>query len=134
MRRFVSLLLVLLSVCSVSSAAQLDFSTFSDGEIMQIHEAALREIQKRGLVKSANVPVGTYIVGVDFPAGVYSVKAHSYVCAVEVYNPNSDRPVFDASCYQDELGIGKLELKDGQRLVIEVAGAVFSEYIGISFN
>lgn len=135
MKKFSALLLVFLLMFSSAFASTLDFSSFTDDELILIRDTVLAEIQKRGLVKSANVPVGSYIVGQDFPSGIYSVKSHSYASIIEVYaSQSSDRSIFRESCYEDDLGIGKLELKDGQILVIQVGGAVFSEYVGISFN
>lgn len=135
MKKFFSLLLAFFLMLSSASASTLDFSSFSDDELILIRDTVLAEIQKRGLIKSANVPVGSYVVGEDFPAGVYSVKAHSYASIIEVYaSQSADRSIFRESCYENDLGIGKLELKENQILVIQVGGAVFSEYVGIFFN
>ena len=136
MKKLIALISVFVFLASVAFASSaLDLSDFTDEEIMILHRAVLEEIQKRGLLKSATVPIGSYIVGKDIPAGSYSVTAGGSSCGVEVYpTEDSDRYIFDEFFFDDDDGIGKLDLFDGNRLVIEYGSGIFTEYAGIVFN
>lgn len=133
MKKFFSLFLAFFLMLSSASASTLDFSSFSDDELILIRDTVLAEIQKRGLIKSAHIPVGKYTIGVDIPAGVYSVSVSGRGSFITVY-PNSKTDDFLFYYSVDQDGIGKMELEDGQVLHVEIGSMTLTEYTGIVFK
>ncbi len=67
-----SLLLLAVVFCSVHAAAEeIDLSKLTDDEISVLHDQVTKELVKRGIEKTATLPKGAYIAGVDIPAGKY---------------------------------------------------------------
>ena len=68
------LLLVLIfsiMVCSIPTALALDFSMYSDEELLSIIQELNSELIARGIEKTAEIIPGSYLVGRDIPAGKY---------------------------------------------------------------
>jgi len=89
-------------------------------------EIASREDKDKEVV----VPVGEYIVGDDIPAGVYTVTTGDHYTSIEIFDNEKRVQDFD---FMDAGTIGKLTLKNGQRVVIEYQSVTFSTYKGLSF-
>ena len=67
-----ALLLLLAALCSLCAAAEeIDLSRMSDAELTALLEQVNGEIAARGIEKTAKLAKGTYIAGVDIPAGRY---------------------------------------------------------------
>lgn len=79
--------------------------------------------------KEFDVPVGKYTIGIDIPAGVYTVSRGSglFDSIVVIGNYETFYPVSQNS------PIGKLELAEGQTIEVQMGGVKFSEYKGIGF-
>lgn len=73
MRKLMVILLVLLRiVCSSPSRAEgIDISTLSDDEIVALMAQVQEEMVARHIVGTAELASGTYIAGIDLPAGSY---------------------------------------------------------------
>lgn len=73
MRKLMVILLVLLRiVCSSPSRAEgIDISTLSDNEIVALMAQVQEEMVARHIVGTAELASGTYIAGIDLPAGSY---------------------------------------------------------------
>ena len=65
----VACLLVVMQVVSV--AETIDFSAYSDDELIQLLHSVQQEIASRNIEKTAELRAGTYVVGRDLPAGSY---------------------------------------------------------------
>ena len=66
------LLLLAAALCTLSAGAEgIDLSRMSDEEIIALLEQVNGEIAARGIEKTAKLAKGTYIAGVDIPAGKY---------------------------------------------------------------
>lgn len=135
MKRVLSILMtiVLLLTLSISAfALSIDFSPYSDEEIIELETAIQKEKIDRGMAKSANVPSGTYTIGKDIPAGDYSIEmAKGQIMGMvsvngglgNIYTLTDDNPT-----------IGKITLKDGDSfetytaivLTVYSGGIVFS--------
>ena len=61
----------LLIVPSFSLAEALDFSAYTDGELLTLLEQVQAEVVNRHIQKTATLQAGTYIGGRDIPAGSY---------------------------------------------------------------
>ncbi len=66
-------LFVLLTVFGTVQAdtEEIDLSGLTDAELLSLMERANEELVKRGIEKTAMLPQGTYIAGVDLPVGKY---------------------------------------------------------------
>lgn len=66
-------LLLLLTVFSVAhaDAEEMDVSRLTDEELVSLMRLVNDELVKRGIEKTAVLSKGTYIVGIDIPAGKY---------------------------------------------------------------
>lgn len=114
-----------------------DVAAMTDDELLGLKGWIQTEQFARGLFKETRVPAGQYTVGVDIPAGVYSITwATDYTMSfVEIYS--------DASAASDGLSaasylvtnqstIGKITLSDGQ--IVDLSGDVmFTPYTGLKF-
>lgn len=134
MKRFLTILLILCLLAPSALSSESPFAPYSDDELIIFAQMAQNEIVSRGLVKSAVVPQGVYIVGLDVPAGIYSVSHDGSVSSVEVYpSATSNDDLYDYSIYGDEI-IGRLELLDGQRLEVLHSAITLTVYTGLVFN
>lgn len=77
MKRLLSMLflLVLLTFNCMSYAEAIDLSSYADEEIIEMLTLVNQELISRHIEKTANLPKGSFVVGVDIPAGQY-VYAH----------------------------------------------------------
>ena len=78
LRRFACLLAACLLLTAVCAAEPADLSALTDGEVVALLEAVNGEIVRRGIEKTAVLPQGSYVAGVDLPAGRYV-----YTCLAE---------------------------------------------------
>lgn len=84
--------------------------------------------------KTVTVPIGKYAVGLDIPAGVYTITGAasgwlpSVVC---VYDQNGNRLYRGQVSDGDK--IGRLDLVFGQIVEIEIDQVIFSTYKGLGF-
>lgn len=134
MKRFFALLLVLCSLCAYAFASEAPFEGLTDEQVLLISQMAHNELITRGYIKSAVVPQGVYIVGVDLPAGTYSVSQNEYLASVEVFpSETSKNDIFDYTIREDEI-IGRLVLENGQRLEVLHSSITLTVYSGLSFK
>ncbi len=142
LRVFTIVLLILsLSLFGGSAAAatpDIDLSALSDEELMALPELVSEEQLRRGLVKSAKLGAGAYIVGKDIPAGDYTVERNTpNSTIVRVFYPGTENISgrvdtstikYHVALFNYENETGKLELEDGDILSAssEVILKVFS--------
>lgn len=84
--------------------------------------------------KEVPVPVGTYIVGDDIPAGTYTVTgaSNSFLSStVRVLDQNGKKISWAAISNGEQ--IGKLVLLSGYQIEIEDGAVIFSTYKGLGF-
>ena len=139
--RVLSLLFVLmLSVATFAHAETFDISALSYDELIALHKQVSLAIMQSDEWKEVTVPIGTYVIGEDIPAGDYTVtytgrvqsclyiypdikSVGSYDFSLHILNPS----VFDSG------SIGKLSLSDGQVIDIQYGSVVFTPYTGLGF-
>lgn len=75
MKRWVASVLVLIMVACMSSglAEELDLKACTNDDLRVLKTSIDGEMLERGMVKSATLDPGTYYIGVDIPAGSYSI-------------------------------------------------------------
>lgn len=71
-RRFLCCLLICLLLVPVA-LAEVDLSSMSDEEIVELLKQVNQEVVDRGIEKTAELPAGKYVGGKDIPVGAYTV-------------------------------------------------------------
>lgn len=93
---------------------------------------AVPESETQTKQKEVPVPVGTYTVGEDIPAGKYTVLYDgSFLASVTVKSSAGKTVTIDSISTGER--IGKLELKDGQTVIVDYDPVVFTTYQGLGF-
>ena len=143
MKKFISVLLVLMLITSSASAAGFKFTKlklkdFTDEELCQMIDACNEKLRQHGFRYSADGPVpadaepidlyaGQYIVGQDIPAGTYRIEFHKFYGTVSfgiTGEKNYGMYVFSSN---DEAIIGKQPMYDGDIILLDM-GATFYPY------
>jgi len=133
----VMLLLVCLSLPLTVTAdvSMPDLTEYSTEDLIALKTLIAQEMLERGIEKQATVPIGKYIIGVDIPAGTYTLKPAKSGFTIHVY-PNVNKTGTYDYIYGEFVKsteyIGKIELPEGQVLEID-ANVIFTVYTGISF-
>lgn len=149
MKKIISLFLVLL-MAFPAFAEDIDLSGLSYAELVALKDRINLAMWKSEEHFEVTVPRGTWIVGVDIPAGHWTVKCHPSTWATRiswgdhlnenkesisywgrysigntVYNPNNETfdPINEWSEYS-------FEVQDGDYIEIEYGAAVFMPYSG----
>ena len=129
--RILSLLVALVLFLPCTACADYDFASMSVDELLAMRSAINTELLTRGIEREVTVPNGYYTIGVDIPAGTYTIRPVSYD-VVNVYA--ADGEYLDNFCLNHDAGeyIGKYTFVDQQ--VVNVYGTViFAPYTGLGF-
>ncbi len=112
----------------------LDLSQYSDDEILAIYSLVGQEIVSRRINKTAKVPGGSYVAGVDLPAGKYTLETidDSWGTSVYIYTDSTKNLKLDEA-YVKAGQSYTLNLEDGNMFVTD-KDVVLTIYTGISFN
>lgn len=136
MKKIAALLLaLLLCMGSLPAFADVDLSAYTQEELLALRDKINQELLKRGIEKEVIVPIGSYVVGVDIPAGVYTIKTIKDGASLKVREAiNSSRYFFSEyiSHYDNDI-IGKITLVDGNIVEIGDSNLLFSPYQGLGF-
>lgn len=115
-------------------ALDIDLSKYSDDEIVALYEMVGQEIVTRKISKSAKVPSGTYIVGVDIPAGKYIVEklSNSSYDYLQIYTDSTkELKLVSEDLWDAESCI--ITVEDGNALVLG-SDFLLTVYTGVTFN
>lgn len=89
MKKFLAILFVLFFSFSHALAdVKIDFSSFSDDDLIELYTDVKSQFSERDLVFSRELEEGIYTIGADFPQGLYFVRP-SYSAVFTVYSPNA---------------------------------------------
>ena len=127
-------LVVLLLVCIlfVSCAAADDLSGLSFDDLIKLRDEINAEIISRPEWKEVPVPVGEYIIGIDIPAGSYSIRALDNYVKFQYYATENDTRDIETFFIDANDTLGNINLKDGMRIVIHEK-CIFSPPQGLGF-
>lgn len=129
MKRFLSLLLIL--VCITGIAAAEDLSGLSFDELLALRSAVEHEIISRPEWKEVTVPSGTWYVGSDIPAGIYSISATSSGGYIRIRR--NGRLIISQGIRDDANKFGRIELVKGDTVEIERGSLIFAPAKGLGF-
>lgn len=135
MKKIVALLLaLLLCLGSFPAFAELDFSRFTSDELIYLRNEINKELLKRGIEKEVEVPIGKYEVGVEIPAGTYTIRSEGHG-VIEVYENSSAKyyTFHEGLTSWNNTYIGKLTLVPGNIVEITYGTLIFSPYQGLGF-
>lgn len=147
-------LLLTLAVCvSVYAESDLEvkenlihemFVTHSDEDLCNLFIAVQYELISRGFSirtmsdyfkpieqKEVTVPRGEYIIGIDIPAGEYTVISTGWMATVKV--ETSSGKYKNSYCMDEGEQIGRLSLKEGDVLSVTIDDVIFRPYAGLGF-
>jgi hypothetical protein len=150
MKRLISVVLLLIMV-SCACAEDIDLSGLSYAELVALKDRITLAMWKSEEWQEVTVPIGLYIVGIDIPAGHWSIKTNQANCTVKVsdkveksqkavdYSYNGfyyDQIIHDKIAYGKYFEEGKdieeidVILYDGLYVEIEWGAAIFTPYTG----
>ncbi len=137
-KRFSSLVIViilLLSIfyCAFAEQEIINFSSYSDEELLLIRAQLNKEFIDRKIAKKAIVPPGTYIIGVDLPEGRYVVTGEDATIYVyestEIIRENQIDFIYLEGKMSESLSVS-----NGQAIIISHDSIEFEVYSGIVFE
>ena len=137
MKRIIACLLFVAIMLSIPFAlADVDLSGMSFDELIDLQSQLTSEILSRSEWKEIRVPVGTYEVGVDIPAGAYTVTIKQGSTNLFVKDAVTGYTIHNLALYTsfaDRNIIKKLVLEEGNIVEITFAAVYFSPYTGLGF-
>lgn len=136
MRRLFALVLVsILMFCSVATAESIDLTSLSFEELIALRQEIDLLLFASDEYKNVPVPAGDYVIGEDIPAGVYTLECDGGYAMITVYSNASKDLMSMGACHSVGGGetVGKIELKEGQIIEIEMGTITFKTYTGLGF-
>lgn len=146
MKKLIALVLTVLLIPSAAFAV--DLSAMSFDELVALREQIDLAIWQSEDWQEVTVPQGVWQVGVDIPAGHWTIRAHDGAYTSIKYGPSLDVTGYDISIFDciisdyvkspkrstydkgdDRLTID-IDAKDGFYIVISNGDAVFTPYTG----
>ncbi len=138
MKKTLALLLVLMNLFIFTAfAEEINLSGYSYEQLIELQKQVNKEIMSRPEWKEVTVPVGTWKVGEDIPAGTYSVSGGKYMATMTIYK-SAEKNFSDMTEMYTFSGmttntVGRITLKEGQYVVIEVESLTFAPPISLGF-
>lgn len=137
MKRIIACLLLVSIILSASIAvADVNLLTMSFDELIALQSQLTAEILSRSEWRELRVPVGTYEVGVDIPAGAYTVTIKEGSTNFWVRDGATGRTLKNLALYSkssEQNMIKKLVLEEGNIVEINSVAVYFSPYTGLGF-
>lgn len=133
MKRVAFFLVIIVLCCFTVTimAEDIDLSKMTYDELVELNRTLAKEIMSRSEWKEVEVPAGQYTIGVDIPAGWYSVRPKSSWDSVYLrWYPNPDNDYWDYVRITDKLA--KFEFYEGMRIYTEDT-AIFAPPIALGF-
>lgn len=130
MKKLLAIILALVCI-TAAAAAETDLSGLSFDELMKLRAEIQAEIMSRPEWKEVTVPSGTWTVGPDIPAGVYSISATTKGGYIRVRRKN--KLLISQGIRNQESAFGRVELLEGDIVEIERGSLIFSPPKGLGF-
>lgn len=142
MKKFISLLVAMILICSFAYASQIDLSGMSYKELLSLQQDIQRAIMQTSEWQEVEVPAGLYLVGVDIPAGKWNVSMNKKWARVKIgskLEANQNEVSSKSSDYytvqiNQEVPSQIITFLDGQYVEIYNAGVIFTTPTGSTLN
>ena len=134
MKKLICLLLILCLSPAIALAAPPDLSVYSYDQLVALQHYITMEIMKRPEWKEVTVPGGTWYVGVDIPAGEYSISpaADGRGAFLEIYNTKGKEIVYQG-VRNESNSVGKVQVEEGYTIVIDGGSLLFAPAVILGF-
>ena len=137
MKKIITFILALI-VCTTSAVAEFDLSGLTFEELVALQQQVQLAMWETDGWQEVEVPAGVYEIGVDIPAGRWSLVATGWTGVT--YSSALDE--YGAISYHDNISYGYYEpgqevvmnLVDGTFLCIELSSVTFTPYTNTSFS
>lgn len=136
LKTFLLSILFILSANITCYATVPDITNLSDDELIQLKSNILDEMLNRDLLKEVEVPGGRYTVGIDIPAGSYSIEIRTGSTLLTVwkssYGDYSGLLLSEGLFVDENPTLGKVILEEGN--IIDFGYALFfKRFSGLDF-
>lgn len=132
MKKFIAVIVALLLTCSFACAEVTGLSDLSFDDLCAYQRAITQEIMTRPEWKETKVPSGSWLVGVDIPAGMYSIKPGDAGGYLRVYDKNGNLETSGGIRDENDI-IGRIMLKDDYLVEVSNGALYFAPSIGLGF-
>ena len=141
MKKLISVLAVLtVLTCLIITPALAQSKSLKEmsfDELILLQKQINKEIMSRPEWKEVTVPVGTWKVGEDIPAGTYSVSGGKFMATLTIYK-NEDLSFSSMVNMYTFSGmtsttVGKITLHEGEYIVVETEPLVFAPPQSLGF-
>ena len=131
--RFLAAFLITSVLFSGAAFAEINFDDYTVEELIALKTQITEVITERtSTKKSVRVPMGEYTIGVDIPAGTYTLTFNGDYAMISVYSESGE--FLKSNLLSGESNtIGKIELQNGQQIKLSSGPIVFSPYKGLGF-
>lgn len=139
MKKLVSILVLVFLVVSSAAAEDINLSSLSFDQLVQLQSRITMEIMQRNEWQEVTVPAGIYEVGKDIPAGTWSLEmADKGMCEVLLYpNKAQSEQEFGFSLFDvvlsellEKTTVGKLDMQNGN--ILQLSGnVIFRPFTGM---
>ncbi len=128
MKKMLAMMALCLTIAP-AALAEVDLTGMSFDELVSLQAQLTAEAMSRPEWKEVEVPVGTYTVGQDIPAGTYSlkIKAGGMMASIQINGYETSHVLTEGDM------VGKIDLKDGDQVDITISAVVFMPYAGLGF-
>ena len=134
MKRFLSLLLILVCITGIAAAEE-SLKPLSVDQLRQMIQMINAEIVSRPEWKETEVPVGFWVVGKDIPAGEYSISYSGKSSYLTIENPTGmfSSTLISQGIMSEKSNIGRITLKEGYTVEVKVGPVIFAPPISLGF-
>lgn len=95
----------------------------------QVQNTLVESASDTPVVENVEVPVGEYVVGIDIPAGTYTLTTEAaFMSEIHV----NDGEQYYGITSNDK--VGKIVLNEGDTVKIQFGSMFFSTYVGLNWN
>ena len=133
MKKLFAMILVLAMLPVFALADLPDISGLSESELLELSQQIQMRLFSEKLINGVRVPIGTYVIGEDIPAGTYRILSGDDISSIALYEDDSDRisELFTFGTYYNSAEIGKIVLQEGVRIKIDYSSVMFFQYTGL---
>ena len=132
MKKLLATILIMLCVFTFAHADAPDLSGLTYDQLVALQHYITAEIMSRPEWKEITVPAGQWIVGVDIPAGYYSIKPVGGGAYLRIYD-DKGHSVTSGGLRKEEHIIGKINLGTAYTVEIEGGSLLFTPAVALGF-